>query len=101
MFEGSYQIAQIKQQIGVQISQALHRNLLYQIQVGVPDAIDLLLELNKVDYYLDETIVGKVTFNTAKVDLKRVELIFSKRETYFVGKFIMRYENVKIQYRQC
>ena len=56
------------------------------MRVGVMPSIDITVELSKLEYMLDEPIIGKFTFNSARIQVKAVELYLVKVESYYKSK---------------
>lgn len=59
----------------------------YQVEMGEEGLIDILVEFNKIIFYLDEPILGKITFNEVKVKLRGTRIILYKKENYNLGKY--------------
>ena len=77
------EIATAEQDFGVQIPlTAFNVRVRYQGEFGVPDTLHVMLEFDKCGYYLDETIIGKITLLLIKIDIRRVEIMIIKTETY-------------------
>jgi len=54
----------------------------YEGEFGVLEALNVRIELNKDEYYLDDVIIGKITAFLVKLNIKKVQLSILKTESY-------------------
>ena len=54
----------------------------YEGEFGVFDALHVRVEFNKNEYYLDDMIIGRVTAFLVKINIKKVQLLILKTESY-------------------
>lgn len=88
LIDGSLVVNKAEHEVIVQ--QPNRRNMhfpMFSIQVGVLEqgndpVVDLALEFKKTQYYLDETILGRIVVNKIKVPVKEIIMLLVKEETY-------------------